>query len=267
MYGTGGGITWDSAVAPEHAEVRLKAAILDAPPGGVSLIETMGFWPREGLRNKERHLARLAASAAYFGFRLEMDDVRRSLREALADVGVPLRVRLVVSPSGLPTVQLSPMPPRPRHVVTVAVDRQPVDPEDLWLYHKTTRRSTYEVRAARNSHADDVILVNKRGEPTESTVANLAVRLDGKWWTPPVETGCLPGVERARLVEQGRLVERTITLDELYVADAVALVSSLRGWRAATLAQKVAVAPGGEPWIHRGGLPEPPANGGPPTGQ
>lgn len=235
VYGTGGGITWDSAAAPEHAEVRLKAAILDAPPSGVSLVETMGFWPREGLRNKERHLARLSASAAYFGFRLDMDDVRRSLGEALTDVGVPRRVRLVVSPSGLPTVQLSPMPPRPEHVVTVAVDRQPVDPDEVWLYHKTTRRSTYELRAARNPHADDVILVNKRGEPTETTVANLAVRLDGKWWTPPVETGCLPGIERARLVEQGRLVERTITVAELYVADAVALVSSLRGWRAATL--------------------------------
>ncbi|MEU6644095.1 aminodeoxychorismate synthase component I [Saccharomonospora sp. NPDC046836] len=36
-YGTGGGITWDSTADAEYAELRAKAAVLDAAGGGVSL--------------------------------------------------------------------------------------------------------------------------------------------------------------------------------------------------------------------------------------
>ena len=90
-------------------------------------------------------------------------------------------------------------------------------------------------RAARHPQADQVVLVNSRGEVTETTVANLAARLDGRWWTPPVDSGCLPGVLRTQLVAQGRLSERPLGVDELRTAEALAVVSSLRGWRPATL--------------------------------
>ena len=235
VYGTGGGITWDSLAASEHAELRAKAAILEGPRDAVVLLETMGFWPGEGLRNKDRHLSRLNASAAYFGLRIDIDQVQRALSEALAGVSVARRVRLLVPGSGRPTVELAAMPHRPDRPTSLAVDDQPVDTTEVWLYHKTTRRSSYEARVARHPDADDVILVNDRNEATETTVANLAVRLEGKWWTPPLEAGCLPGVERGRLVETGRLSERTVTVEELYAAEAVALVSSLRGWRPAAL--------------------------------
>lgn len=80
-----------------------------------------------------------------------------------------------------------------------------------------------------------MLLVNERGEVTGLTIANVAVFLDGRWWTPPSGSGCLPGVERGRLIEKGRLAERTLTLDDLRTAKGIALVSSLRGWRPAAL--------------------------------
>jgi para-aminobenzoate synthetase/4-amino-4-deoxychorismate lyase len=61
------------------------------------------------------------------------------------------------------------------------------------------------------------------------------VELDGCWWTPPLEAGCLPGVERARLLEMGRLQERVLRVADLERAEGVAVLSSLRGWRAAEL--------------------------------
>ena len=66
-------------------------------------------------------------------------------------------------------------------------------------------------------------------------MANLAVRLDGRWWTPPLSAGCLPGVARGRLVEEGRLGERDLAPEDLCRAEALAVVSSLRGWRPAVL--------------------------------
>jgi para-aminobenzoate synthetase/4-amino-4-deoxychorismate lyase len=91
--------------------------------------------------------------------------------------------------------------------------------------------------------ADDVLLVNERGDVTESCTANLAARLDGRWWTPPLESGCLPGIERARLVARGVLRERVLRPADLRRADELALVNSLRGWRQATLSGRTAARP------------------------
>jgi para-aminobenzoate synthetase/4-amino-4-deoxychorismate lyase len=78
-------------------------------------------------------------------------------------------------------------------------------------------------------------MVNERGELTEATIANLAVKLDGQWCTPPVDAGCLPGIYRHVLLEQGDLVERTIRPSDLDVCEGIALVNSVRLWREALL--------------------------------
>jgi para-aminobenzoate synthetase / 4-amino-4-deoxychorismate lyase len=240
-YGTGGGITWASDPDAEHAELLLKAAILEPPYqpfAEFALLETMACLPGAGPRNRDRHLARLADSARYFGFGFDADDALARLA-SLAPVSAPTRVRLVLSRSGGLALSSSAAPPPPTGPVQLVVDCEPVDTRLPWLYHKTTRRQPYELRAARHPGADDVILVNERDEVTETTIANLAVRIDGRWYTPPVESGCLPGVERGRLVDAGRLQERAITVAELWRAEAVAVVNSLRGWRPATLRAEV----------------------------
>ena len=105
----------------------------------------------------------------------------------------------------------------------------------MWLFHKTTRRAPYERRRERRRDVDDVLLVNDRGEVTESTIANLAVRLDGEWVTPPIDAGLLAGTYRTVLTREGKLTERPVTVDELVGAEEIALVSSVRGWRPTVL--------------------------------
>jgi para-aminobenzoate synthetase / 4-amino-4-deoxychorismate lyase len=79
-------------------------------------------------------------------------------------------------------------------------------------------------------------MINERAKLTEVTRANLAVRLEGRWWTPSLSSGCLPGVERARLLDLGRLSERVLHLTDLDRAEGIAVLSSLRGCRPAVLA-------------------------------
>lgn len=234
VYGTGGGITWASDPGDELAEVHAKAAILHNPYRDFQLIETMAHVPDEGVRNLHRHLHRLASSAQYFGFALHLQQVRIEVAAATENAG-PLRVRLVLARSGAVRVELGPLPPPSIRPVRLAVDPEPVDSSQRWLYHKTSQRHTYTRRAARHPYADDVVLVNERGEVTETAIANLAVRLDQTWWTPPLDAGCLPGIERGRLVDLGHLHERSMTPEDLGRADALAVVSSLRGWRPAVL--------------------------------
>jgi para-aminobenzoate synthetase/4-amino-4-deoxychorismate lyase len=67
-YGVGGGITWDSTAADEHAEAMQKAACLEVRPP-FSLFETMRF-ENGGYVRLDGHLRRLRESADYFGFRV-----------------------------------------------------------------------------------------------------------------------------------------------------------------------------------------------------
>jgi para-aminobenzoate synthetase/4-amino-4-deoxychorismate lyase len=236
LYGVGGGITWDSSPIAEHDELLAKAAILHSRPEDFQLLETMAFRPQVGIDNRDGHLQRLAASADYFGFRLDLDEVISVLAKELHGARDATRVRLTLDRQGRISIQLAPMPPRKREPVRLAVDSEPVHSSDVWLYHKTTRRTPYQTRAARHPNFDDVIMVNEREELTETTIASLAFQIDGRWFTPPLESGCLPGVERGRLLAEGRLAERVIRLDELSRVQGWALVSSLRGWRGASVA-------------------------------
>lgn len=239
VYGTGGGITWESDPDREHAELHAKAAILAAPCQDFSLLETMGYLPDAGVRHLDQHLERLASSARYFGFAFDPARARADIAAAVTPAGAA-RVRLLLTRAGVLTVDVTPAPAPAVRPVRLAVDLEPVDRGDRWLYHKTTHRQTYTTRAARHPDADDVVLVNDGGEVTETTTANLAVRLGTTWCTPPLDAGCLPGIERARLVELGQLRERTLTPDDLHRAEALAVVNSLRGWRAAVLATRTA---------------------------
>lgn len=233
-YGTGGGITWDSVPDLEVAEAQHKAAILLTRPRNFELFETMAYLPGSGLRQADRHLRRLADSAAYFGYPFDARMAGETLAAALAGAGAA-RVRLTLARSGAIGVELGALPERATRPVALAIDGEPVDSGQCWLYHKTSNRDVYTSRAARHPDADDVVLVNERAEVTETTVANVAVHLDGTWWTPPCSAGCLPGVERGRLVELGELRERTLRAKDLVQAERLALVSSLRGWRSAVL--------------------------------
>jgi para-aminobenzoate synthetase/4-amino-4-deoxychorismate lyase len=234
VYGTGGGITWSSEAAAEHDEVLTKAAVLRARPRTFELMETMRNEPRRGLRNRDRHLQRLAESAEHLGFRFDLLAAQEALTSRLGGCQAA-RVRIRLARTGALAVDVEQLPPLLSGPVLLAFDDEPVDPEDMWLYHKTNWREPYDRRRDRRPDVDDVIMINGLGELTEVTRATLALKRDGRWWTPPVESGCLPGVERGRLLDLGVLHERVLLRDDLDRAEGVAVVSSLRGWREALL--------------------------------
>ena len=104
-YGVGGGITWDSTPAGEYAEALAKAAVLTHGVPEFELIETLRLEDGDYVR-LDRHLARLAASARYFGWPDPSDTVRAALTEYAAGIardggatGV-YRVRVLVGADG-----------------------------------------------------------------------------------------------------------------------------------------------------------------------
>jgi para-aminobenzoate synthetase/4-amino-4-deoxychorismate lyase len=78
-------------------------------------------------------------------------------------------------------------------------------------------------------------MVNDRGTITEFTIGNVAVDIDGRWCTPPVDCGLLGGVFRKEMLEAGVLVERPIRVEDVVGARRVAFLNSVRGWLPAEL--------------------------------
>jgi para-aminobenzoate synthetase/4-amino-4-deoxychorismate lyase len=236
-YGVGGGITWDSRAVSEYDEVVAKARVLTARRPGFRLLESLLFEPDAGYRRLAEHLARLRASAAYFGFTYDEAAAVEALEQASASSrDRPTKVRLLLDRRGRIETGAAPLATSDAPV-RLAIDRDhPVDPADPMLFHKTTLRERYDEASLRHPDADDVLLVNTRGEVTESTRANVAVRIDGRWSTPPMACGLLPGCERAARLRDGTLLERTITVEDVLDAEAVAVLSSVRPWREAVVA-------------------------------
>jgi para-aminobenzoate synthetase/4-amino-4-deoxychorismate lyase len=199
------------------------------------LFETLRHDPGQGFRHLVDHLERLGSSARYFGFAFDGEAIREALEKAVAAEPSRARVRCVLSRDGSLRITVEPLPAAPEGAVLLELDDRRVDPGDALLFHKTTLRERYLGAAERHPDADDVLLVNTRGEVTESTVANVAVRLADAWATPPLDAGLLPGTARASAIREGRLEERTITVEELLAAEEIALLNSVRGWRVARL--------------------------------
>ena len=121
----------------------------------------------------------------------------------------------------------------------VELARESIDSQDVFLFHKTTHRAVYEKAKSDFPDCDDVILWNERGEVTESTIANVVIRKEGKLVTPPVECALLAGTFREHLLKSGEIEEGIILVDDLKVADEVFLVNSVRRWQRADLKQEI----------------------------
>ena len=80
---------------------------------------------------------------------------------------------------------------------------------------------------------DEVVLLNERGEVCECTSANIFTVEGTQVWTPPLDSGCLPGVTRALLLEEIRVPglrigERTLLPADLEAAHEVFITSTTR---------------------------------------
>jgi len=228
--GVGSGITFDSAPHAEFRECLDKAAFVRHRPRDFELLETMRLEPSGRVFLLERHLARMAGSARYYGFPFDEALVRRAVDAAVAGAEDEAKLRLRLSRRGRVEVDVRPLPAAAAGPLRVGISPDPVNAADPALYHKTTDRRLYEAALAAHPGCDDVLLVNARGELTESTRANVVVHVDSELVTPPLESGLLPGTLRRDLLDRGSIRERVLRPEDLRLARERFLVSALRGW-------------------------------------
>ncbi len=190
------------------------------------------------------HAARLAAGAAALGLPLPQVDLPAAIgavlgANALRDAAVRLTLTRGVGPRGVappepcaPTLLITsaPLASPPPKPVSLCIARSTCRNERSPLSRTKTLNYLDAMIARREALArgfDDAVMLNTQGRVTEATAANLFVRIDGHWLTPPVEEGALPGVLRGALLAVGFAAEAAMTEAALFGADEMLLTNSL----------------------------------------
>lgn len=73
--------------------------------------------------------------------------------------------------------------------------------------------------------ADEVLLVDSEGRITDCSFANLALRREGRWYTP--DTPLLEGVQRQYLIQEGLLSPCTIRVADLGEYDQILPINAM----------------------------------------
>ena len=233
----GSGITASAAAGAEWQEWLHKQAFLARASEPFEVLETLALV--DGVyRHQAEHLARMAEAAQHFGYPWQPAAVHACLRSLAAQHGRgPWRVRLLLDRFGQPRAEAFALQPTATPVRLHLATRPLAEAQGEWVRFKTTRRAHYAAFApAPGSGIFDTVLFNAEGEITESTFGNLAMQMDdGRWLTPPLACGLLPGVGRAVALREGRVQEGVVRVQDLHRVRRWAFINSLRGWLDAEL--------------------------------
>jgi para-aminobenzoate synthetase/4-amino-4-deoxychorismate lyase len=234
--GVGSGVVSDSSAEAEYEECLLKGKFLTEEVAQFKLIETIRWDRTQGWFLLPHHLKRLRSSARYFDFSFQEPVILRALRtteRTLRRAYSPddaVRVRLLLDRTGKIEVEYRPLTPL-AGVQRAIFSPATTDSRNRFLFHKSTNRALYDavLRQCREAGYFDAVFTNERGEVTEGARSNVVVLMDGELYTPPIGCGLLAGTFRQHLLEQGTLLERILTAEDVRSAQEVYLCNALYG--------------------------------------
>ena len=193
----------------------------------IELIETFLWDPEKGAPDIDFHLERMCKSAENLRFKFEIRKIRDQVFKIKSEKR--LRCRLTLSISGETNLSTSILNPDPESW-TLLLSDSILSSSDPWLLHKSSNRSLYDTeRAKLPDGIDEFIYLNERNEVCEGTITNIFVKKYSQWFTPPLSSGCLPGVLRRKKIEEGSCKVGIITYSELQEAEKITVGNALRG--------------------------------------
>lgn len=197
----------------------------------------------------ELHWQRMSRDARRLRVRLDFDpeEIRQQLLRLIAANGAreaAARVSFVRNRGGywsadtgretdylLFTGDLAPWPPSARLAVSPQARYAASPLAGAKILSWVSNVAMLEEVQERGFH--ETVLLNERGEAAECTAANLFAVQEGKLLTPPLDSGCLPGITRHVVLELGPQLaletrEQVLRLDDLRTAQEVFLTSTTR---------------------------------------
>lgn len=180
----------------------------------------------------DRHIARIHNGAEVLGISAPPKDVLAvgvtALLQSTSEINLG-RMRITISGSGALLITHQPYKEwsQAARIVTYPY---PFNAKSPLQKVKSTSYGEYLLafNYAQERNADDSLLFNTEDSVMESSTANIIALIGGKWVTPPLSAGPLPGITRELLIEWGYLSERDLIFEEIQRCESVALISSLR---------------------------------------
>jgi branched-chain amino acid aminotransferase len=243
-----------------HRHILHNDSILDATdrvlaPSQVGLLSGWGVFTTLRVADGvlfawDRHWARIMRDAAAFHVPLphNPEQVRRKLLELVeANHAQNSTLRLVIVRNG-GGMWANPEPDRPSDVIALTADSKDWGEGVKLAYQVNARHAESPfsgtkilswsmnltwLEQAQSRGFDEVILLNERGEVAECTSANIFVANGHQVWTPPLSSGCLPGITREVLLGEIHvpgisIAEKPLTPGDLENADEVFITSTTR---------------------------------------
>ena len=228
---------------------------LSLSPGQVGLLAGWGVFSTlrvaDGvLFEWDRHWARIQRDAAAFHVALpqESEAVRRKLLELVAANAAPnCTLRLVIVRNG-GGMWAGPSNGRESDLIALTADSKDWGEGVKLAYVREARHAACQfagtkilswamnltwLESAQRRGFDEVILLNERGEVAECTSANIFIASGNEVWTPPLSSGCLPGITREVILGEIRppgirVGEKALMPGDLEYADEVFITSTTR---------------------------------------
>jgi len=198
----------------------------------------------------DRHWARIQRDAAAFHVALPHDSetVRRKLLELIEANQAPnCTLRLVIVRNG-GGMWAGPSNGRESDLIALTADSKNWGEGVKLAYVREARHAACQfagtkilswamnltwLEAAQSRGFDEVILLNERGEVAECTSANIFIANGNEVWTPPLSSGCLPGITREVILNEIhtpgiRVGEKALLPRDLEYADEVFITSTTR---------------------------------------
>ncbi len=155
------------------------------------------------------------------------------------------RLRLTITSGDSPI--WSTKPGKPRVIISAIEHKFDLSPQKLFVPEfrvdgessfNQIKTIAYGLRAAalrvsQKNCCEDALLLNNKDQVSEMTSANIFWVENGRIFTPPLSAGCLEGVTRRIILQEGQkqnwgIEERNCTLNDLAEADEVFSTSSVR---------------------------------------
>lgn len=130
------------------------------------------------------------------------------------------RCRFVWNPLNI-SIEFIPYTPRSISSLTLVYDDTIEYP--LKYSDREHLNTLFELRG----EGDDVLIV-KNSLLSDTTIANIALKIDGQWYTP--ESPLLEGTTRARLLDEGLLLTAPLTPSDLAKASSIAIMNAMIGF-------------------------------------
>lgn len=222
----GGAVVWDSTPEDEWEETLTKIKFLQSD---FKIIETILVKDGEP-QLLEQHLARMKKSAQELGFVFDEQSAKCKVQSVVGlDCYRATILRILSDKKGDFETQILSLDEIKTNKIKVS--KSPINSKENMLYHKTTYRPWYEKSKEKIKSGEifDEIFFNEKGELTEGARSNIVLQIRGELYTPPIECGLLNGIMRQELLNQKKVKEKVLCLEDLKNAEKIFCINSVRG--------------------------------------